>query len=353
MRKIFVLLAAMLCMPPIVSSQTQSAETGDPPQPTLFEYFYRQDGYIPVLILETDWNRLINEKLQEEYQPGILSFSGPDGETVALQVSLRARGNARKKVCFFPPVKIKGDKKQLAGLGIAPGKKLKLVLPCGNGKADAECLLKEALAYQLYEVVYPVHHRTKVIQLEGWEDGDKKYSFQAFFVEDDKEFAERVKGKRIKEEKIRTVDLERDAYVKMSFFQYMIGNTDWSEPNSHNLQILELPGHEKLVPVPYDFDYAGFVDTDYAKPRSSLPIKDVEERFFLGKYVNEDEALACAQYYLSRKEQLLKVCRDFDLLREKSSRSIQEFVTDFFDLLEDEEKVLQAFVTRPTRRNQD
>ena len=351
MQKILRLSAALLALSLYLPlcAQSGGADTASG-SPSLFDFFYHHEDELPVLKLETDWKQLVREKLEEAYQPGVMAFHGPDGSLSELKVMLRARGNARKKVCYFPPLKVKATQGALKELGLESGGKLKLVLPCGNGKSDEECLLREALAYQLYQAVHPMHHRTRIVKLEGWHNGKAKYSFYAFLVEDEKDFAQRVGGKRIKEERIRTIDLERDAYVKMCFFQYMIGNTDWSEPNSHNLQVLELPGYDKLVPIPYDFDYSGFVDTDYAKPRSSLPIEDVEERYFLGKYVTEDEALECAQYYLSKKEQFLQLCLDFGWVDEKPMRSIRTFVTDFFSILEDEEQVLATFVTRPMRR---
>ena len=331
----------------------QNAEPGGAEAPTFFNFFYQQQGAIPILKLETEWGQLVKEKLKEEYQPGVLSFQDSDGNTVEMEVSLRARGNTRKEVCEFPPLKIKPARKQLSELGFHPQSRLKLVLPCENRKSNAECLLKEALAYQLYAAIYPIHHQTKVVELKGWQNGKEKYTFYAFLIEEEGEFAGRVRGKRIKQEKINTIDLERDAYVKMCFFQYMIANTDWSAPNGHNLEILDLPGHDKLVPIPYDFDYAGFVDTEYAIPNSSVPIDKVTQRFFLGKYVTEEEALECAQYFLSKKESLIEICRSFDLLRDKSSDSAEEFLSEFFNMLEDEELVLRSFVTRPTRNRQN
>ena len=353
MKKKILLFGALACLlcPCLPAAQTQGP--GSAGVPSLFEFMYQQQGPPPVLKLETDWGQLVKEKLGEEYQPGVLSFPGPDGTIVELEISARARGNTRKEVCQFPPLKIKPAKKQLHELGLDPSSKLKLVLPCQNGKSNSEYLLKEALAYQLFAAIYPIHHRTKLVELEGWQNNKEKYSFYAFLVEEEKEFAARVNGKRVKQEKINTIDLERDSYVKMCFFQYMIANTDWSAPNGHNLELLKLPGKEKMVPIPYDFDYAGFVDTDYAIPRSSVPIENVTQRFFLGKYVTEEEALECARFYLSKKEQLLQICRSFDLLRDKSQDQIQEFLSGFFDTLADEEAVRQTFVTMRRRPNQD
>ena len=65
--------------------------------------------------------------------------------------------------------------------------------------------------------------------------------------------------------------------------------------------------------------------------------------------MSEEEALECAEFFLSKEEQILQVCKEFDLLRDKSSEFIQEFLADFFEKLKDEEEVLQTFVTM--RRN--
>ena len=173
---------------------------------------------MPVLRLETNWGLLSRNRLKEEYQPGTLSFQAPDGSTNVLEITLRARGNARKQVCYLPPIKIKASKKQLNQMGLNPEGKLKMVLPCEKGKAYFDCLLKEAMAYQLYEIIYPIHHRTKLVELKGWQNGKERHHFYAFLVEEEKEFAKRVGGKRIKQEKISTSSLDRDSYVKMCFF---------------------------------------------------------------------------------------------------------------------------------------
>lgn len=353
MKKRLLLIAAAAALFCTHTLQAQHTRSGKAAPLSLFTYFYQQQGALPVLKLETDWKLLVKNKLTEEYQPGILSFQGPDGNTVELEISARARGNTRKEVCQFPPLRIKAAPKALNKLGFDTEGKLKLVLPCENGKSNADYLLREALAYLLFEAVYPIHHRTNLVELEGWQDGKQKYSFYAFLVEEEDEFAARVNGTRVKKSRINTIDLERDAYVKMCFFQYMIANTDWSAPNGHNLELLKLPDKEKLVAIPYDFDYAGFVDTDYAIPRSSIPIDNVSQRFFLGKYVTEEEALECAQYYLSKKEQLLQICNNFVLLREKTRESAIESLSEFFDMLEDEEIVRKTFVTMRGRSTQN
>ena len=61
----------------------------------------------------------------------------------------------------------------------------------------------------------------------------------------------------------------------------MIGNTDWSVPNQHNCKVLSGMNieHSDLgTIVPYDFDYSGLVDADYAVPYEGLALESVRER---------------------------------------------------------------------------
>ena len=87
---------------------------------SLFEFFHRQQDSLPILNLDTDWNQLVRKKMKEEYQPAVMSFRQADGSMAKLGVKIRARGNVRKEVCLYPPIKIKEKKKHLEALGFKP-----------------------------------------------------------------------------------------------------------------------------------------------------------------------------------------------------------------------------------------
>ncbi len=322
--------------------QAQGPETGEEERPSIFSFFHQQDS-IPILKIETDWGLLVRNRQKEEYQPVTLAFKSHDGREVSIQGKLRARGNTRKKVCLYPPVKAKLPKKSLAALGFNSSNDLKLVLPCNGGRSNRDCLLREALAYKLYELIHPVHIRAKVIRLQHWEGDKEAHSFYAFLVEEEDEFAARLGGKIIKSGTIRYAGLDREAYLKMSFFQYMIGNTDWAIPNRHNLETVQVPGYSRIVAVPYDFDYSGMVGTSYAIPHSSLPIKDVSERLFQGKGVTEKEALVMRQFFLDKKEQILGCCTSTELLNNRAGEGARKYIERFFEELENEKRVVKVF----------
>lgn len=60
---------------------------------------------------------------------------------------------------------------------------------------------------------------------------------------------------------ILTEATDRKTMTRVAIFEYMIGNTDWSVPNNHNIELVFSRDNPALMPyaVPYDFDYCGLV----------------------------------------------------------------------------------------------
>lgn len=311
---------------------------------SIFDCILGAEG-VPVIKIETNWNKLINQKMEEEYIPGKITLPC-NGQPVDFDIRVRARGMMRKQVCFFPPVKVDFKNGQLEKQALDTSiDKLKVVFQCRTGEANSEFLFREKLTYDLYRVINPdyfVHH--KLVKFECYDEGKVKYTLDGLFVEDEGEIADRMGGKVIESGKVMVPALDKDNYLKMVFFQYMIGNTDWSIPNKHNVEMVKVPAVAKVIPIPYDFDYAALVGTPYAVPHESLPIKSIYERYYMGHGVTEPEALSTAKFFLSKKDELLKVVDDFSLLDEKSRSGIKKFLNPFFDLIESEKVVKKTFV---------
>ena len=104
----------------------------------------------------------------------------------------------------------------------------------------------------------------------------------------------------------------------MTVFQYMIGNTDWSVPEFHNIKLMNADSMRVLpIPVPYDFDYAGAVATHYSVPHESLPITDVKQRLFRGFCRQPGMYEKVFSIYNDRKEDIYNVYRDSPFISEK------------------------------------
>ncbi len=315
-----------------------SAQNGSPK--SIFDCVYDAEG-VPVIKIETNWNKLINQKMEEEYLPGKVTL--PCGD---FDIRVRARGMMRKQVCFFPPVKVDFKNGQLEKQKLDTSiDKLKVVFQCRAGEANSEFLLREKMCYDLYKVISPdyyVYH--KQVKFECMDEGKVKYALDGLFVEDEGEIADRIGAKVIEVGKVMAPALDHDLYVRMTFFQYMIGNTDWSIPNKHNVEMIKVPGIAKIVPMAYDFDYAALVGTPYAVPHESLPIKSIYERYFMGHGVTEADALATAKYFVSKKDALLQVVTDFQGLDEKAKANIKKFLNPFFETVQNEKTVKRTFV---------
>jgi hypothetical protein len=126
----------------------------------------------------------------------------------------------------------------------------------------------------------------------------------------------------------------------------MIGNTDWAIPNKHNVEIVSVKAFPRVIAVPYDFDYAGFVGTNYAVPHESLPIEDVRDHHFMGFEVTEDEALETAKFYKPYREPMSKVINSAAYCDDKTKEESIKFIDYFFDVIDNNKKVTRTFVTK-------
>lgn len=311
--------------------------------PTLFNHFYSMEGKTSVIKIETDVKKLIKNKFKEEYQPSTITFNLATGKDMVCESKLRARGNIRKKVCYNPPLKLNLKEKDLVKNGFDSLDILKLVLQCRNNDNTDKYLFKERLAYDLYSNIDTLHMRTKCVIIEFYEDGELRERLDAFLVEDEDHFAQRT-GVRILEDGVLVSSvLSRAHFLKMSFFQYMIGNPDYAIPNKHNVEILQT-ADKKYVAVPYDFDYSGLVNTDYAVPHESIPIKKVTQRIFLVKNVSLAEANATADYFTEKEDAFYATIEQAAYLDEKDKKYAKNYLKGFFKILDNENQIKREFI---------
>lgn len=325
--------------------QAQSMPAADT-LPSLFTALYALPDSVPVLRLDTDWPKLIRTKMDMEYQLATLAWTGPDGREWSAAVQIKTRGNMRKQVCFYPPLKIKIPKKQLQAWGINPEfNELKVALQCQSGVREAEWLLKEWFIYQLYQDIGPASLRARWLKMDVRQEGKEKIVLYALLLEDEEEMAARLGARLAKQGQMNPSVLEREYYVRLCFFQYLIANTDWYVHNRHNLEFIQAPRFPGIIAIPYDFDYSGLVHTKYAVPHESLPIKSVGERHFQGFQVTEAEAKQAARFFLERKQMILQQFQQLQGLEPYSRKALLRMADEFFDELADEKKLKRTFVT--------
>lgn len=313
---------------------------------SLFDHYYDLPTEIPKIKLETDFKQLLKRKNKEEYQPATATFAGADDTDVTLTCEIRARGNMRKKVCRYPPIKINLKKGDLDSLGFKKADILKLVVSCKANDSFAERAMLEHLVYELYAVIDSNAMRTKLVDVEFWNEGKLKETLRGFLVEEEEHYVKRTDAIIIEKGVIRSGALDRPSFLKMVLFQYMIANTDWAIPNRHNVEIAKFVDRQRVSAIPYDFDYAGFVNQPYAVPSPKLPIRDVQERYIMSKDIKEAELEPMREFYRSVQDEFIKICDNATYLSEDKRKYAKKYIASFYKILNNKSSSKKKLVWR-------
>jgi len=302
------------------------------------------------LELTSDFELLKDTRRKQEYQDALIALSDSEGQVIQQEVQIKARGKFRCIRCDMPPMKIKFYKDTLRNAGLSKMNELKLVIPCKQGDKYKTFLLKEFLAYQLYNVLTDRSYRVKRVdvQFNCTESAVEYQRLPAFILEHEEELVKRVNAKSIDTTGMVPASYEREDYLRFQLFQFMIGNTDWIPPTGHNFGVIKLKGEDTFIPVPFDFDFSGFVATDYSVPNSMTGLSSVQERFFMGNDWTEAELEAGFQLYRDKKSDLLAVIEEFEELSKRDRRQMIKFVEEFYDIIDNSRDVRRYFTERPT-----
>ncbi|MCK5838642.1 MAG: hypothetical protein KAG99_02280, partial [Bacteroidales bacterium] len=249
------------------------------------------------MTIKADFNAIFKEIREERdsaYHEGVVYYKTANNTIDTINIDLKPRGNFRKSPehCGFPPLFIKFSKKQSKNTPFEGLKKLKLVTHCNNSKKTYEqYVLKEYLVYRTYNVITDSGFHVRLARITYIDESGKSKNLTkyGFFIENDKQMAERLGGKIIK---IKNIHQDRTNYKLvnlMAVFLYMVGNPDWSVSLLHNIKIVQTSPYGLPLAVPYDFDYCGVVNTSYAAPAEVLGIAAVTERIFRGFCRSEEE----------------------------------------------------------------
>ena len=234
------------------------------------------------LTLTTGLRMLLRDRGEEPVaHPAHITYMDDRQQLISLPLTLKVRGNFRRNRtnCPFPPLLIDFPKKKTRHTLFAHQNKLKLVTHC---RVD-EWVVREYLLYKAYNLLTNLSFQAQLSRVTYADSLGKRTpeTHWAFLLEDDADMAKRngLELSNLKQTTVSYADSLQMATVAV--FEYMIGNTDWSVPYLHNIRLV---GNAQTypLPVPYDFDHAGIVETDYALPAQQLQIQSVRERVYRG-----------------------------------------------------------------------
>ena len=255
-----------------------------------------------------------------------------------IPVSLRARGNFRRAKCYFPPIKMKIKKSQTKNTVFNGNKSLKLVLPCKIENENNDNILQEYIAYKIYEIISQYHFKTRRVDVDFTEPKGKKsksYQLKGFLIEDDSRLAKRFDG-RVVEQFIHPMAMGGLTSVRHAFFQYLIGNTDFSVSFQHNGKLLYT--NKEFLPLPYDFDMTGWVDPSYGFGNPTLGLSSLSERVYRGFKRDNELMNTVRTQFIDSKAEIVKLVSSYKEEFDNASEfdKMFGFMQEFFETIEDE-----------------
>jgi hypothetical protein len=301
-----------------------------PPENDLFE----SDKVLPI-ILKGRLKDLLNDRTEEpKNYPLTLSYIKTDGSKSEIPVEVKTRGHFRKVKgnCSYPPLLIHFPKTGLHAASIfSEQAKLKLVMPC---RGD-EYVIREWLVYKIYNLVTPKSFRARLVKVQLADDKNKKLPDPVYgiLLEEEKQMAKRNFCIAV-EKKLLPKQLNEDAFLSMTVFQYLVGNTDWSVQYLQNIKLIARDSGTAPYPVPYDFDHAGIVSAPYAIPPEELNMLSVRQRRYRGYCVKSQKMFEPVLAHFNRlKKDIYDLYTDCDLLDAKYIKSTRQYLDEFYETI--------------------
>lgn len=305
--------------------------------PSVFDQLTGQEVLEMELI--TDINQLlISQNAEAKYQAAQIRYENEDGRSESWNLKIKVRGKFRRTVCDFPPITLDFKRDDLKARGLSKHDKLKLVTHCADDRAlGTSLLLREYLAYRLYQEVSPYSYRVQLVRIhyidsDGAVSGIRRYGF---IIEDTDEMAERIGGQECDDCQYPDAStLDADATRLHAMFQYLIGNSDYSIPVVRNVKLIRRQGDGQLIPVGYDFDFSGLVSAPYALPATHMGQLAIKQRIYLGLPETDSKLGQTIRYFLDKKEALLEEVDQLRLLPRSQRQEVREYLLTFFDQME-------------------
>jgi len=338
MRYLLFLIGILFCFAGRLSAQYEYQPTFEDTLQVYEDLFGLEEPMY--FTMKTNLKKFKKTRRDEKYQPAELTCHVNDTFQVTHPVRIKARGIFRRDNCTLPPFWLNIRYAGIEADSIRDINRLKMVIRCKKSQPYEYYILREYLVYKLYSLITPYSFRVRLVHLNIMDTGSENSLSEdwAFIIEPEELLQERLNCVVMKIDKLSIRTVNRDMMDKVALFQYMIGNGDFSVTGRHNLKILTLrdqhiPG---FVPLPYDFDYCGLVNTVYAQPGEALGIESVRERYFLGPCRSREIQREAIQNFALYKDEMIEYVLRFEFLNEDEKMDMIAYVESYFSEAEDE-----------------
>jgi hypothetical protein len=283
--------------------------------------------------LRFDLREYVRKRPKDEYMEALLTYYISDTDSINKEIRLRSRGEFRHGRCPFPPIMINVKDSEFGTADSFNLKKIKLVTHCSLGIQDN--VLKEYLIYKLYNALTDLSFKVRLLNVHYIDSKKRRKTINsyAFLIEPVDLLEIRTNSIEIEDESLTQLNVLPEIMDRVCIFNFMIGNTDWAVNRLHNCKAFvsnEFSGSSLLSIVPYDFDYSGLVGASYSVPAKGLPIKTVQDRYYLGICRSDEEYRNALQEFSDHKDDFYQIINEFPYLNEKSKKQMIRYLDEFY-----------------------
>ena len=285
------------------------------------------------LTIETNWRAFDDNRRSDTAYPAKIHFKDQFGNANNWALKVRLRGNFRRMQCAdIPPLKLNFKKKALAAAGLATFDDYKLVTHCITDKAKAkELVLREFLAYKLYHNLTEYSFRVQLLNItfKDTKTGETVRQM-GFLIEDTAELRHRIGAEKVEEKySLPFASFDQDQVRQVAIFQYAIGNFDWRLSTGRNLKFVRKA--DKILAIPYDFDFSVFVDAPYAALNTNIGLTNKADRIYLGFEETLPNLTPILAVFKEQQPAFLQVVREAKFLKGKTRKALQKYLNSYFD----------------------
>ena len=306
-------------------------------QPKLAKPLFAGDDKIHIAI-QARLQTLIRNRDYSGSIPGTLT--DPSGLSLPISLSLRGHVNRVADVCEFPPLRLEFTAPPPPTSVFVKQKKLKLVTHCQNNPSNQQHILLDYAAYRMYNLLTPRSFRARLADVDyRSDDGHPIISRVGFFIEDEGDVAKRNGLREVKalQPRIPIQALSTLDAARYTLFEHMIGNHDWSmrsgpdgENCCHNTKLIGIFATGSAIPIPYDFDFSGLVDSPYATVPEELHIDSVRQRFYRGYCIHNPQVAIVAAQMRSAQPAILDVLNHVPGIEDRTRAKASSYLQAFF-----------------------
>ena len=320
------------------------------PLTTVADPLFESDEPLKIT-LTGPFDKVFKERDKEKRYPARLQW-----DNSALPVNLQVRGNNRLKTetCKYPPLKIHLNKEDTKGTLFHKQTELKMVVACKMNYFDY--VRMEYLVYKIYAMLSDGHFKVRWLDITYIEE-DKQRQAPGFFIEQKKRMGKRLGLTQVHESRIPISSLDHRYAATVDLFQFMIGNTDYSnvqargdEDCCHNIKLMAdvEDVSAKFIPIPYDFDNSGIINARYAIPPAFLHIKKVTQRKYRGLCAASDQLASSIPSFQQVENDITKLIETDSILGDRMKKRVLKYVVSFYDILNNPKKQ-NRFITNACR----